>query len=160
MSLLWSFPKIPVCIMHFARFWAYKTKTRSLILETLSQGNQKQTRVWRAGRGPGLEGWGCQSRFLGDFIMSSAASGVSKTVNMPLTDLSTKNIFQGQMKMTFGLSTQFGHLCHLSPFGLDNWNLHALRGMFMDESALELARGSGKDSGPGTQMKFLFWFCH
>lgn len=41
--------------MHFA-------KTRPLILEILSQGNQKPTRDWREARGPGLEG---QSRSFG-----------------------------------------------------------------------------------------------
>ena len=32
--------------------------------------------------------------------------------------------------------------------GLDNPDLYALRGVFIDESALEQARGTGKDSGP------------
>lgn len=32
--------------------------------------------------------------------------------------------------------------------GLDNRDLYALGGVFTDESALELARGGGKDSGP------------
>lgn len=97
---------------------------------------------------------------LGDFIMSSTALGVAKTVNTPLIDLSTTNIFQGQVKMTFGLSAQFGYLCHLSPFLAWTAEIYMLSGgLFTDESALELMR-VGEDSGLRPQMKFLFWFSH
>lgn len=72
--------------MHSAKLWADKTKTKSLILESLSHGNQKPTGDWRAGRGPGLEGWGgLQFRSLGGFIVSFVALGVSKRLNTPLT---------------------------------------------------------------------------
>lgn len=88
--------------------------------------------------------------------MSSAALGVSKTVNTPLIDLSTKNIFQGQMKVTFGLSTQFGYSCHLSPLLARTTEIYTLSGgMFTDESVWELARGSGKDSGPRARDEVL-----
>lgn len=52
------------------------------------------------------------------------------------------------MKMTFRLSTQFDNLCHLSSLLAWNPKLYALRGVFTDESALEQARGTGKDSRP------------
>lgn len=74
--------------MHFAKLWAKKTKTKPIILETLSQGNQKQTRDWRAGRGPGLEGWGGrQFRSLGDWVVSLCHLQCYEfpRVNTPLT---------------------------------------------------------------------------
>lgn len=65
------------------------------------------------------------------------------------------------MKMTFGLSTQFSYLYHLSPLLAWATEIYTLSGgMLTDESVLELARGGGKDRGPGPQMKLLFWFCH
>lgn len=134
--------------MHFV-------KTRPLILETL-RGTRNQPGIGEA-RGPGEK---ASPGPLGDFIMSSTALGVAKTVNTPLIDLSTTNIFQGQVKMTFGLSAQFGYLCHLSPFLAWTAEIYMLSGgLFTDESALELMR-VGEDSGPGPQMKFLFWFSH
>lgn len=45
---------------------------------------------------------------------------------MPLIDLSTKNTFQGQMKMTLVLMTQFGYLCHLSPLLAQTTEIYTL----------------------------------
>lgn len=60
------------------------------------------------------------------------------------------------MKMTFGLSTQFGYLCHLSPLLAWTTEIYTLSGgMFTDESVLELARGGGKDSEPRAQDEVL-----
>lgn len=56
------------------------------------------------------------------------------------------------MKTTFGLSTQFGYLCHLSPLLARTTEIYTLSGgLFTDESVLEPARGGGKDSEPGAQ---------
>lgn len=60
------------------------------------------------------------------------------------------------MKMTFGLSTQFGYLCHLAPLLARTAEMYTLSGgMFTDESALELARGGGKDSEPRARDEVL-----
>lgn len=92
--------------MHFA-------KTRPLILESLSQGNQKPTRDWREVKGPGLEG---QSRSFGwpHYVLYSTGS-CQNSEHTPNWLKYNKHI-PGQVKMTFGLSAQCGYLCHLSPF--------------------------------------------
>lgn len=106
-----------------------------------------------------MEGWGGrQFRSLGDWVVSLCHLPCYEfpRANTPLTDLSTKNIFQGQMKMTFGLSTQFAYLCHLSPLLAWTTEIYTLSGgMFTDESVLELARGGGKDSEPRAQDEVL-----
>lgn len=86
--------------MHFARIWTNKTTTKSLIIELLRQGNQKQTEVashedwFRVGPGP--------------HARRSAGSSVTEpqeSSTHPPTDLRTENTLHGQRQMAFGLLT-------------------------------------------------------
>lgn len=136
-----------MCITHFAKFWAYKTTTRSLILKTFSRRNQKQTREGSR-EGSRLEAWRgpwC-STSLGGFVTESAVPWHSKTANVPLRSIE-KHIPGLNENDLWIIDPIWLLIPPLPSAGLDNRDLYALRGVFTDESALELARGGGKDSG-------------
>lgn len=135
-------------ITHFAELWAYKTKTRFLIMETSNWRNQKQTRE-ESREGSRLEAWGgpwC-SRSLEASLYSLQYHEFPKTANTPLNWLQHRETYsRTEWKWPLDYRPNLDYYA-TSPSA---WNpkLYALRGVFTDESALEQARGTGKDSRP------------
>lgn len=111
-----------MCITHFADLWAYKTKTRFLIMEIFNQRNQKQT-TEGSREGSRLEAWGgpwC-SRSLGGFATVCSTVSFRKQLTHLFTDYSIEKHIPGLNENDLWLSTQFGYLGHL--FSLPAWTI-------------------------------------
>lgn len=64
------------------------------------------------------------------------------------------------MKVTSGLSTQFGYSCHLSPLLARTTEIYTLSGGCLQMSQCwSWQEAVGRTVDPEPEMKFLFWFC-